>query len=270
MCLVVLVIGFALRLMTGKESGEKVGDQVVILYEYRHSYIGDASKVAGILDQLELAQYRGSLALQTDNEPYELTVFYHLADAALTDLELEQDLQKNAAIIFALVDNAGLITFQVEGALQGEYRFARQAVEESFPITDFSTAVKDVDSFRNFCHQAGTWVTLQPKSYTPAMSSTPGMKLVVASQEEYSEIAYTASFGEFISWAPDDGAIKSLGVAVRVPQGKTIYWTPAGGTGEAEEPSEVKIIVDCLGPTGDIAVSRALVLKNVDGFFTVN
>lgn len=96
-----------------------------LLEAYRTEYIGDAPKVSAIAQNLPYpAGYScSSIALQTEEEPYELKVFLE------GDREVqEQEFRECAATAFDLVGNMGAVSF---------YRAQTETVLASFVREDF-------------------------------------------------------------------------------------------------------------------------------------
>jgi len=111
------------------------------LFSYRTKYVGDNSAVGNIIYNLTFPQdmaYR-QFALQTSAEPYEVAVTFALSDEDreqyAADAPKRQEeialLQKNACIMFALIENADIIHFKLvdetdEGARPLEFVYTRQ------------------------------------------------------------------------------------------------------------------------------------------------
>ena len=89
------------------------------LYAQRTSYIGDNSKVGNLVSALPLpagAVYAG-FALHTDAEPYGVDIRLTVpADFDPGDSGAKRQFYQNAALIFALVENAGVVRYTVDGA----------------------------------------------------------------------------------------------------------------------------------------------------------
>jgi len=103
------------------------------LLEYQTPYIGNSSKVSGIIANMPLAQYSTGMELHTKAEPYGLTVNYDVTKAkgkvfedregkALTDssgwgptAELQAQLFQNSTILFSLIDNCYYVNLKVTG-----------------------------------------------------------------------------------------------------------------------------------------------------------
>ncbi|WJY26685.1 MULTISPECIES: DUF4825 domain-containing protein [Sporosarcina] len=81
------------------------------LFSYKNSKIGDNSSIGAIVGLLPGSGQFEGMELQTDTEPYGAKLFYETADGAFTD----DMMLHNASAIFALVPNAGVLTFVVDG-----------------------------------------------------------------------------------------------------------------------------------------------------------
>lgn len=93
------------------------------MYGWRTKYIGDNSAVGNILYNLTFPQdmtYQ-QFTLQTSSEPYEVTITFALSEADKEAYDAEaanrqQELalcQKNACILFSLIENAGIVNFKL-------------------------------------------------------------------------------------------------------------------------------------------------------------
>lgn len=77
-------------------------------------YVGDNSKVVALIDAMPLPKgiVRDTVALKTSQEPYGITIHYIMKDAseAMVDGTISGDaFQRNAAMLFALIDNVNVI-----------------------------------------------------------------------------------------------------------------------------------------------------------------
>lgn len=93
------------------------------MYDWRTKYIGDNSAVGNIIYNLTFPEdmtYQ-QFALQTSTKPYEVTITFALSeadkeayDAEAPDRQQELALcQKNACILFSLIENAGIVNFKL-------------------------------------------------------------------------------------------------------------------------------------------------------------
>lgn len=79
------------------------------LYAYKSAYVGDAANATGLIDSLPFGEYRREIALETEHKPYGVTVRYGFGFHDYGDIE--NILWKNAAVVFALIDNADEVCF---------------------------------------------------------------------------------------------------------------------------------------------------------------
>jgi hypothetical protein len=266
MAVLVIALGFAIRFFAGENVVPEDTDKAEALFTYRQSYIGDVSKLAGILEALPLAEYRGSIALQTDHEPYELTVFYDLQASGISPEEIARSLQQNAAIIFALVDNASIVSFQVQGGGETDYRFTRSDLAATF-VQPLADAAASAENFRQFYQDAQLWIEIWPRQYARTMSSAPGMRIRPVCPGEVAKIEYTADQGVFLTWAVASGIIDAVGNAVSLPLDREIYWTPGEAEGLLDQMARLEVVAR--DGQGARKATRQVMIREVGGFFSV-
>lgn len=121
------------------------------IIKYKTPYVGDNSKVshlAGNLPSLDDEFNQRFISMLTNEKPYALTVYYeskqdeYLGEWPLTDIAIAVAAQKNALIMFSMIDNVDEVNFSLrqtksDGTLeQGEYgmnyHFKRQQFEEVY------------------------------------------------------------------------------------------------------------------------------------------
>lgn len=100
------------------------------LFALRTDYVGNAPAVGNLLDTLEFPDKRGSFALKTDTQPYELTVQFPEAELESFPYAYE----KNAVLLLALIDNLDVVSFQYSGKYGGSY--TRDWAEEWVGLPD--------------------------------------------------------------------------------------------------------------------------------------
>jgi hypothetical protein len=107
------------------------------------------------------------------------------------------------------------------------------------------------------------FVTASPGKYTPAMSSTPGIRLDITYDGPMAQILYEAESGGFITW--QNSIIKDLGNSVtRLTDASALYWRP-----NYDSPKDDVITFTILNEAGGkIAVRAFAITKGDDGFFT--
>lgn len=113
------------------------------LFDNRQKYVGNASGVGAIIDGLDSSGKCGKatgMELQTSSEPYGIIRRF---EGKAKD---ESELMRQSAVILALVDNAGYVTYKFT---DGEYNYTRREMAEKFGAS-FGNAAKDYDSFKSF------------------------------------------------------------------------------------------------------------------------
>ena len=84
------------------------------LYDSRVEFVGDAPGVGNLIEQLQYGTYGSfTIALQTNKEPYGLTISY--AKAPDDPEKFTEDMEKKACFLFALVDNLGEVYWDYPG-----------------------------------------------------------------------------------------------------------------------------------------------------------
>ncbi len=108
-------------------------DNSEALLAYTGTKVGDSAAVGAILDLLPTRGLtRTSFELKTDSEPYKMIINYDVSDETKVykDGKLDSSqADKNAAVIFSLVENADEITMNIAGE---ELTYKREKVEERF------------------------------------------------------------------------------------------------------------------------------------------
>lgn len=135
------------------------------LYQYQGTYTGDNSKVAAIVHALNFIDLPiKSIELKTDSEPYGVTVNYQVDSRANYRLQepdpIELGWNKNAAVMFSLIPNAGKISFRLYdqyGEFAGFYP-NRENLSEVYGMEYFTSgtvkgAAGSLDSFTNYLNK---------------------------------------------------------------------------------------------------------------------
>jgi len=266
MAVLLIVLGLAIRFFAGENVAPEDTDKAEALFQYRQAYIGDVSKLSGILQELPLAEHRGSIALQTDHEPYELTVFYDLQESGITPQEISRSLQHNAAIIFALVDNASIVRFQVQGGDRAEYSFNRSDLAATF-VQPLAEAAASAENFRQFYQDAQLWVEIWPKQYARTMSSAPGMRLSPVCPGDGVDVEYVADQGAFFTWDATSGVFAEVGNVASLALEGEIYWTPGAAEGLLDQTARLEIVVR--DGQGARKATRQVLISEDAGFYSV-
>ena len=106
-------------------------------------------------------------------------------------------------------------------------------------------------------------LTISPDKYSPAMSSTPGIKFTPINSDNTVKYECSASEGQFLTW--DNSIITQLGQQCEIRSGKSIYWSPLSSGDKAEIVVTIKMIKD--GKM--ISQKRAIIGKDDDILYSV-
>lgn len=125
------------------------------LQKYKNSYVGDNSAVGNILYNLPGNMYDNGFSLKTDKQPYGIVVNYNVNTSLGKEdynnfwnvKEPKEFLQDNALILFSLIKNVDIISFNVDNV--GIYEYNRKDLEIKFG-KDLKSIVEDESSFKEF------------------------------------------------------------------------------------------------------------------------
>ncbi|MBS7344202.1 MAG: DUF4825 domain-containing protein [Caryophanon sp.] len=93
------------------------------IFAYKDAYIGDASSVNAIVQQLDGAEHFMQMELYTDAEPYGMQLYYEELS--------EAEMLTNATYIFTLVQNVDWVHYTI--GEQG-YELTRQQLEDIYEV----------------------------------------------------------------------------------------------------------------------------------------
>ncbi len=125
------------------------------LLAYKDTLIGDNSAVSGLIQKmLPAGVTMEGLSLQTEREPYGLTIRYALEQPELyvTDGVLkEETFYQNALILFSLIENVDTVSMEIrQGETLFNVTYERKAAEEQFENQDLRGFAIDEKIFENF------------------------------------------------------------------------------------------------------------------------
>lgn len=147
------MIGFILLTNPIGESGNTVkGLDYEKIYEHRTLYVGDASKVSGLANNLYYSEFKDGISLKTDVKPYGVTVNYSQTPEELSregTISITDKMLKNVEMIFCLIDNVDKISFVFHD--DGEvytFPFERDLINEIFG-EDTRNYSSSFNKFRN-------------------------------------------------------------------------------------------------------------------------
>ncbi|AEY65659.1 DUF4825 domain-containing protein [Clostridium sp. BNL1100] len=238
------------------------------LFENKTPYVGNNSKVLHIIDNLQFANYRGQVSLQTEKTPYGVTVNYDFENLAEEDyqkskIENEERLKlafkRNAALMFSLIGNLDNLTFichQNNGSK--EYIFTRAEVQKDYN-EDLKEYSKDKNKFGSFAITLNNdnIIVHSMKKYSPAMSSVFGLKIMSTYEGKADNIRYTATEGTLMRNISSENRGKTLSV----PANTYIYWSPLTGDDTSLKADKIIIKVEALNQGIKIAEQKFCINK---------
>lgn len=109
LALILVILGTSFLIGCEAKKEKTLADK---LYSYKTKYVGDNSKVGGIVSNLEFPKEYGykSMEILSKEEPYGLKLYF---DGNTNEADID-DFKYDSAILFSLVDNLDYITFIIE------------------------------------------------------------------------------------------------------------------------------------------------------------
>lgn len=107
--------------------------------KYKGSFVGDNSAVGNILSMLPAHDYLAKFSLETGHVPYGITANYQANQSALNKYydfwnskHPDELLERNAAVLFSLVRNVDVVSFNVQDVGKKTYTFTRTNVQQKY------------------------------------------------------------------------------------------------------------------------------------------
>lgn len=125
--------------------------------KYKGSYVGDNSAVGNIIENLPANEYNSEFSLQTNKEPYGITINYKVNQKLgeenynkfWNDKGINEFLEKNAVVLLSLISNAEVIEFKVDNIGEKFYKYDRKNLEQKYGI-NLTELFKDNTSIKSF------------------------------------------------------------------------------------------------------------------------
>ncbi len=128
------------------------------LLKYKDSYVGNNSAVGNILSVLPAHDYMASFSLETGQKPYGITVNYQANQSNLKNYydfwnvkHPDELLERNASVLFSLVQNVDVVHFNVQDVGKKTYTFTRTDVQQKYG--DLSRILHSQASLTNFLNK---------------------------------------------------------------------------------------------------------------------
>jgi len=177
------------------------------IIKYKTPYVGESSKVnqlAGHLPSLYEGFNQRFTSIKTSDKPYILTIYYepkvdeYLDERPLTDINIEALVQKNALIVFSMIDNVDEIKFSFRQTMSHgildqskydvSYHFSRQTFENIYG--DLKIYGDDISLLESLLNDAKILIDKE--------SSMKGLELYVWTDSDFTQdnnIYYTLLMG---------------------------------------------------------------------------
>lgn len=117
------------------------------LSKFKGTKIGNSSKISSILEYLPGNNAKDGFSLQTDKQPYEITVNYKLGNE-YKENNITNLLYTNSVILFALVDNLDIVNIKLGEEHGVIYTYNRSQIEEVIK-TDLRKLPQDLNLWKD-------------------------------------------------------------------------------------------------------------------------
>ncbi|MGX4599404.1 DUF4825 domain-containing protein [Faecalimicrobium sp. JNUCC 81] len=117
------------------------------LSKFKGTKIGNSSKISNILEYLPGNNSKDGFSLQTDKQPYEITVNYKLGNE-YKENNITNLLYTNSVILFALVDNLDIVNIKLGEEHGVIYTYNRSQIEEVIK-TDLRKLPQDLNLWKD-------------------------------------------------------------------------------------------------------------------------
>lgn len=278
----ILLVILAFMLLTNGHDNIGENKSAVINYdtlnnllEHRSRYIGDASNVSNLLNKLPYGRNKEGIELDTDSKPYGITINYRLNDIDASDQDVLENVKPtlldNALILFSLIENVDTVKFNILPA-NIAVEFERPKLQQYFDrdLWEYSGNRKE---FEKFLLDIYCEIFIFPEKYSLAVSSVPGIQLLVAVNAEYYDavqsVNYSTESGTLLTKNVDTRQITDHGKTLNftLGPGELVYWSPIGMD---ESEREDLVTISVIDKKGDIIVSKHVKIeKGNDHIYTV-
>ena len=150
-------------------TGETMSGRISGLYRLKNTYAGDNSSVSAIISHIRFAELPDfTTELKTGSRPYKITVNYSVDSRASYRPSDRRNLDKTAAVMFALIPNCGIIELRIfdskgdvtlpDGAIF-KARYERGKIQEIegmayFTPENIKSADDSLDTFTEYFNRA--------------------------------------------------------------------------------------------------------------------
>ncbi len=271
LCLVVLGSLLLTNGLTREDPSSRItGYNAAALFKYKTAYVGDNSRVVNLINSLPYADLRGEVSLQTESTPYGVTADYNFSGVNLDTQQIKSAFRDNAVVMFSLIDNVNVITFNVKGTIQPSgYQYSRAEVQQSFDH-DLREYAKDVNALEILLDSLTFRLHVYPEEYALVMSSTPGIRIAAEYRGSAAGTRYTTESGALFTWEVSTGKMSKGLSAIELPLDTPVYWSPLGPAGQISGEDKNPVTVTLLDEHGQkIDEKRVTIIYDGSMYYTV-
>ncbi|MEG0905206.1 MAG: M56 family metallopeptidase [Cellulosilyticaceae bacterium] len=238
---IVCVVGLSGLLLTGiKEEksayAEELVQRVDKAWQFKTPYVGDNSKVGGLVELCGYEMYGKGIELQTSEQPYGITVSYDWLDMSIPNELTQSIFYENALLIFTLIENVDQITYRLEGieGLEKPYElvYTRSEVQKLWD-QDLREFGKSKENLAQLFSQLDMRVIGIAELYEADLSKTLGIALKSRNPLEKQVQTFETEHGSFVAETTykggdliSDNAFVNKGKVFETLNGTAVYWTP--------------------------------------------
>lgn len=270
--LCVVVLG-GVRLTSGLAKHSPVQSSstynVEALFNNKTPYVGNNSKVVHLIGNLPYANLRKEVSLQTQTIPYGITVNYDFSSIGTNIQQIESTLHSNAIIMFALIDNVDVITFEDRGVSQlPNYQYLRAEIQKNLD-QDLRQYAKDIKTFQTFIKKIKFKLLVFPEKYLTVMSKTPGIRITADYQGSVGKVRYSADNGAMLTWDTSTGKVSKGVQTVELPYKSQAFWSPISQDGQISVAKSNVVTVTLLDEKGEMIDQKQLTILYDGSMYTV-
>lgn len=200
-------------------------NSTVDLIQYQSAYVGDNTNIINLLGELPLGNYRNEVSLETSTKPYGISVKYDLSVSSLSIEAIEATFERNATLIFALIDNVDQISFIYDPVNENpDYVSDRSQIQKSY-VHDLRSYADDRKAFEMLLNSLSLTFSVYPEKYTLTMSSTPGIRILAEYEGDANLIEYETDYGRLLTWDQGTGKITEHGLKYETSVDTPVYWS---------------------------------------------
>lgn len=143
--------------ISNKDIKDNSQSETYDLIKYKGSYVGNNSAVGNIISNLPANEYIDGFSLQTNKEPYRITINYkenqNLGSKNYNEFwknkNIDEFLEKNAVVLLSLIQNTDIIELNIDNMGEKSYIYDRTELEQKYD-GNLNDLFKDNTSLNKF------------------------------------------------------------------------------------------------------------------------